>query len=940
MTEDLLDRQAELDAISGAARDAAGGIGGTLFVEGPAGIGKTAVMRAGRKIAGGLGMLALTARGAELEHEFGFGVVRQLFEPTPPLSELIEGALTGRARPAAALLEVDLPGMLAPLPDGPDAAPAMLSALYRLTSNLARRAPLALLVDDVHWADPASVRFLGFLARRLKSLPVLLVVAGRTGGAALAPLLLDDDVRLLRPRPLGEAAVAELVRAALPDATDDLCSSCLAASGGNPFFLRELAEALREAGPNRAAAVLDVVPQNVTAAVRARIDRLAPPASEFADALGVLGDGASLRHVAQAAGLSDQAAATAADALIAADILASTRPLRFLHPLIRSAVYEQLLPGERALAHERAARLLQAEDAPPERVAAHLLASEPRGQRHVCERLQAAAMEGMRRGAPEAAVTYLLRALEEPPPAEMRPELLLELGEAEAMTLNPGPAADHLALGIDGIRDPQRRLAAALMLAGILGMDDRSVEGVEVLERALADSRDANPALRARIEAHLVNVARFDLVTRRRSAGTAARILKGVVEGRFDGGVELSAAAAEEAMKGASALRTGELASRALAGLVDEKAPVTDFNVYTAARCLLVADQFDLAGRVLDNAVEQAREHGAVVAEAIALSFRSELHYRVGALPAALADGHASLQTTRAGWRVGLPATAAILVRVLMERGELEAAGVAFKEGGLTGPPGSVGSSYPETLLLHARGGLRLAQANPTAALDDLIEVGRRQEIVAEQNPALIDWRSLAALALAELDRRDEAVALAEEEVVLARRFGAPRALGSALSAAGAIRGTSGGLDRLSEAEAVLAESPARLSHAHALSRLGTVLRRVGERDGARAALTCALDLAHACGATALQSHTLRELRRTGARPRRQAIRGPAALTASERRAAHLAAQGLSNREIADALFVTVRTIEFHLSAAFKKLGIGSRQELSHELNGIPTDVG
>ncbi|MGI8711634.1 MAG: helix-turn-helix transcriptional regulator [Solirubrobacteraceae bacterium] len=936
MTEALLDRQAELDAVAAAARAAVGGIGGTLFVEGPAGIGKTGLLRAGRQIADGLGLLVLTARGAELEHDFGFGVVRQLFEPVPLRRELIEAALTGAARAAAALLELDLPEA-APLPGGPDAAPAMVSALYRLTSNLARRAPLALLVDDVHWADPASVRFLCFLARRLEGLPVLLVVAGRPGGKTVAPLLLDDDVRLLRPRPLGEAAAAQLVRAALPDATDDMCSSCLAASGGNPFFLRELAEALREAGPTRAA--LDVVPQNVAAAVRARIDRLAPPASGFANALGVLGDGASLRHVAQAAGLADHAAASAADALIAAEILASTRPLRFMHPLIRSAVYEQLPPGERAIAHERAARLLEAEDAPPERVAAHLLVSEPRRQRHVCERLQAAAVEGMRRGAPEAAVTYLLRALEEPPPPETRPELLLELGEAEAMTLNPAPAADHLAQGIDGIRDPQRRLTAALLLAGILAIDDRSLEGVEVLERALAESQDAEPALLARIEAHLVNVARFDLVTRQRSAAAAARILKGVREGLVDGGVELSAAAAEEAMMGDSALRTGELAGRALAALVSEKAPVTDYNAYTATRCLLIADQFDHAGSVLNNAVEQAREHGAVVAEAIALSFRSELHYRVGALQAALADGHASLQTTRAGWRVGLPAMAASLVRVLVERGELAAADVALKEGGLTGPPNSIGTSYPETLLLHARGGLRLAQANPSGALDDLIEVGRRQEILAEQNPALIDWRSLAALALAELDRRDEAVALSEQEVLLARRFGAPRALGLALSAAGAIRGAGAGLGHLREAEAVLAESPARLSHAHALSKLGTALRQCSERDEARATLSHALDIAHTCGATALQSHTLRELRRTGARPRRQTTHGPDALTASERRAAHLAAQGLSNQEIADALFVTVRTVEFHLSGAFKKLGIRSRQELSHQLN-LATDPG
>ncbi len=153
VTEPLLDRQAELDVIVSAARAAVGGNGGTLFVEGPAGIGKTGLIRAGRRIASDLTLLVLTARGAELERDFGFGLVRQLFEPVRHRSELIKVALTGTARRAAALLELDL-SEGAPLPGGPDAAPAMLSALYRLTSNLARSTPLALLVDDVHWADP------------------------------------------------------------------------------------------------------------------------------------------------------------------------------------------------------------------------------------------------------------------------------------------------------------------------------------------------------------------------------------------------------------------------------------------------------------------------------------------------------------------------------------------------------------------------------------------------------------------------------------------------------------------------------------------------------------------------------------------------------------------------------------------------------------------
>jgi hypothetical protein len=480
--------------------------------------------------------------------------VRQLFEAPIEQNDAFEEAFAGRARLAAGLLGVELLDWSAPVPSGPDAGYVILNALYWLTVNVARRSPLVVLVDDLHWTDPASLRFLSYLARRLEALPLMLMVASRptaeSAGASVRSLLFDDDVTVLRPVALGERAARQLVRTAVPDATDGVCDACFAASGGNPFFLRALAEALRDAGPTEATEVPDLVPHGVAAAVRARIDRLPSPAWEVAHAVAVLGDGAAFRQAARAAGLEDGEAGAGVDALTAAGIFAPERPLRFVHPLIGSAVYQHLPLSERTRAHERAAELLAADDVSPERVAAHLLASEPRGQARACEHLRAAAREGRRRGAPEAAVTYLRRALEEPPPEKMRPELLLELGEAEAMTLDPGPAVDHLARGIEEVGDPERRLHGALLLSGILGIDGRSLEGVRVLERALADSQDAEPALLARIEAHLVNVARFDLATRQRSAATAARIRDGVRAGHFDGGVELCAAAAERRWPG------------------------------------------------------------------------------------------------------------------------------------------------------------------------------------------------------------------------------------------------------------------------------------------------------------------------------------------------------------------------------------------------------
>jgi DNA-binding CsgD family transcriptional regulator len=188
------------------------------------------------------------------------------------------------------------------------------------------------------------------------------------------------------------------------------------------------------------------------------------------------------------------------------------------------------------------------------------------------------------------------------------------------------------------------------------------------------------------------------------------------------------------------------------------------------------------------------------------------------------------------------------------------------------------------------------------------------------------------ALALGELGRREEAIELASAEVELARRWGAPRALGVALRAAGAIAGPGRRTALLADAVDVLSGSFARLEHGRALADLGEATLDGGDRAESRAHLRQALDVAHVCGAAALEERVLESLRAAGARPRRAVLRGPDALTPSERRVATMAAEGLSNREIAERSFVTVRTVEYHLQGAYKKLGINARTELGSAL--------
>jgi DNA-binding NarL/FixJ family response regulator len=241
------------------------------------------------------------------------------------------------------------------------------------------------------------------------------------------------------------------------------------------------------------------------------------------------------------------------------------------------------------------------------------------------------------------------------------------------------------------------------------------------------------------------------------------------------------------------------------------------------------------------------------------------------------------------------------------------------------------GSSRSEVTTLQRRARLRAAEGRVEQALADLERCGQLEAAWRIRTPALSTWRSDAARLLAGLDRRAEAEALAREEIERCRAFGAPRPLAAALRAAAAA-GPEAGPELLGEAVELLAESPARLDEAFARFELGAALRRAGRRAIARERLSEALELAVFCGATALATRAHDELVAAGARPRRDPVESRSNLTASELRVAGMAAEGMTNREIAQALFLTEKTIENHLRSVYRKLSIASRSQLARAL--------
>ncbi len=431
---------AQLDVTLGAMRD---GIGGAVLIQGPAGIGKTRLLSVAAERAAEGGALRLSARGGELERDFAFGVARQLLEPA--LLERSQGQraalLTGAAALAAPLLGV---GAAPAAPLREDRLFAVTHGLYWLCANLAATQPLVIEVDDAQWADEPSLSWLLYLARRLSDLPILLLGAARTEDAAamsppLAALAAEPATTVIAPRPLSVDATA----AVIADVTGvqpepEAAAAVHERSAGIPFVVHELAVAIAQSGvspdaPGAAERIAHVLPENVARSVIHRLSRRSEDAIALARAVAVLGTGVQLVDAARLAELGERTAADALDELIAAGLLARDAPLRFAHPLTREAIYEEMPVGQRLLEHRRAARVLQAR-IEPERIAAHLLECEPGGDPESVALLRQCAERALGRGAPQAAVRYLQRALEEAPDAEVRGQLLCELGAAEART--------------------------------------------------------------------------------------------------------------------------------------------------------------------------------------------------------------------------------------------------------------------------------------------------------------------------------------------------------------------------------------------------------------------------------------------------------------------------------------------------------------------------
>jgi DNA-binding CsgD family transcriptional regulator len=938
-TATLLEREHELTVLRDALSGAREGRGQVVLVEAPAGLGKTSLLKAAAETAEGAGFACLRARANELEHDFAYGCVRQLLEPLlakvadHERDRLFEGA-AALSRPLFAPTGTPQPSPSA------DSSLAMLHGLYWLLNNLSDEGPLALFVDDLQWSDTESLRFLNYLAPRLDGLPLGVLASTRSGDSVtpeLARLAAGPETTVLRPGPLSaEATVALCERVLGTDVAPEFAAACREATGGNPFFLEELLREAREqklsADSREAARVEAIGPAAIARAVVLRLSEAPAAASALVRAVAVLGDGASLAEAARLAEVSDEEAGSAADLLAALAILKPATGLEFAHPIVREAVYADLGSHARAEAHARAAEILVASGASEERIAAQIAEAEPAGDPGRVELLRRVAADALARGGPAAGVAWLRRALAEPPPPESTGEVLLELSSARLRLGTPEAAIEELTEAGELIRDPGLLTTATRLLGGALtwsGDADRAVgafgpviESVESQDRELTLLLEADRAAYAQ-QASLD--ARIPVVGHLERHGPLA----GDTPGER---LVLASLAFERARASKSERDAVAFVDRALANgrLLSEQELDVAGTLYLLVTGLLATDALDLVDACLERMLADAQARASIPAQAFVLVHRGWASLRRGDVSRAESDARTALELlTTHDIRLGTRFALGLLVEALIEGGELDAAEEALRRSGLGEeiPPGMANND-----LLEARGLLHTAQGRTRKGLEDLVEYGRRDELWGAANPLASRWRSRASLALGALGDSEPAHAMAAEDLARARRWGAASGIGVALRTTALLEGGSASVERLREAVETLERSPARLEHARALVDLGAALRRANRRAEARSVLEDGRDFAERCRARALVSRARTELRVAGGRTSDPYGTGVELLTASERRVAELAAEGQSNPEIAQALFVTRKTIETHLGSVYRKLQISGRGKLAAAL--------
>lgn len=940
----LVGRERELAAMDAVAADVLSGGPRVVQLEGSAGIGKSALLSTwwDRNAQ----FRVLRARCHPLEREFAFGAVRQLFKPLLAAVSDTDRARLLEGSAAATLRALDDAAVPDPPPEAANVTAATLRELDALVSRLSRRQPLLLAVDALQWIDQPSLRWLVHFVGRADSdsLPVLIAVTTRSAeGRRLDPLCAE----LVRPanchtlvvEPLDVDGVGQLVRtlwgAEEPD--EAFCAACHAATGGHPLFVRALLHQAQRSGVKPTTEFRDRIPTVTLSTLGGEISHRLCQASDevvaLARALAFLGDRKPPELLAAYCGTGRAVVQSAAGELRSLGLLRADGNPRFTHPVVRDTVLATLSPEELGVGHARAAQVSCLSGRPDEEVAAHLLAAGPVHGSWVLPALRRAATEALRRGAPETAVTYLRSALHQPLDESERARVLLELGTA-ASHYDAALAISCVTGALEGLTDEAARsdalgvLAYSLLLSRGSRTDLSSVDRkiAALSERPTPGTGAADRELALRMSA-LRSWMEFERPSVTGPAPAPSPGADDDLADRTAGERQLLAIRAFHALRAAlPAPYVAALIERASVNLPAFSHDLFPLH-YFVAQTLLYLDELDTADRLNRHLTREISGRGMELLVSSLTVYRAVLALRRGNIAEALGAAQDAADHASPTGRLPYALTVdTIRIDALLAQGRVEA---AERIAATHAVAGQTEVAWERPRFLMSLAALRIAQGELRTGLSLLRESGHHCEALGTVSPAMSPWRSRAVAVHLALGDPGAARALAEQELDLARRCRIPRALGVALRAAGTVTDGLRGLDMLAEAVTVLRTTPARLELARACHDFGLALLRRDDKRGARGALRDGLDLAVGCGATALAARLEERLHLAGGRVARSGSQGIRGLTAGEERVCTLAAQGYSNKQIAELLVVSLRTVETHLTGAYRKLGITGRPQLA-----------
>ena len=533
----------------------------------------------------------------------------------------------------------------------------------------------------------------------------------------------------------------------------------------------------------------------------------------------------------------------------------------------------------------------------------------------------------MRRGAPHVAAARLRRALAEQPALQERAEILVDLGGSEVAAGRFEAAEEHLreALASGGGAATRSEAAMTLARCAMISGGLAAEAAVDALSTLADELWPLDPERSLALRSELLILA-IIAPSVRRVLPEQRRRFRDQAQGNagFEAVARLHDAYVLSIEGESAAVVAAEVEQALAAGL---PAAAARNAVVMALTLLRFAERYELAQRMLEVGLEVARSEGHAARQGIIYALRAAIALEQGSLRDAQVDAETGMQLVEEP-HFSVRQLLAVLITVHVERGELDVADELARRG-------DAGGVVEDRMFLDeyliARARLRIAQGDVQQGVADLLWCGERLKAlrVAWQRS---NWRAVAAPALASLGENDAAERLADEQLALARRVGSPVALGVSLRARALILDGDARLRGLEEAVAVLEAGAGRLELAHALADLGAELGRARRRREGREASRRAMELAAECGATALAERARAELQSGPGRPARVELTGPGALTAAEWRVSRQVADGLTNREVAQALFITEKTVERHLGSIYQKLGIRSRHQLGEAI--------